>query len=96
MTSPTYSHLSYSECDEDLSLDNGSGDDSTYSPIVEEAEKGSPFLGYSLPEENFMSSGTLGKVASREGSVEEEARSLTAFQELMVEMGYLGDLVRDK
>ena len=103
--SPTDSHFSYSPSladDEDTSLDIGSGDDSTYSPV---ADGDMPFSGYSLPDVETLGKAGLGQAASREtfggavagtGVEGQDERSLSALQELLSEMGYLGDFVTGK
>jgi hypothetical protein len=95
--------------DEDLSLDIGS-DGSPYSPIVHDADTDAdmeaPLNAYRLPDEEYGSQQTIdsGKAANRStfgGVVESptdhrDETSLSALQELINEIRYLGDYVNSK
>lgn len=90
------------EEDEDLVADSEDSDEFTYSPVSDTAE-GRGFTGYSLPEDDYSSQHTLRKDApisvspnSRMtfGGVvaagESDHTKMTALEELMSEVGYLG------
>lgn len=121
ITSPTDSHFSFgsehsissdvNDDDEDLAADVGSGDESTYSPILADIPAGG-FSGYSLPEADYASEQTLRKetpqsqlsatTSSRttfgatHQAFEPEVEQMTALQQLLSEMGYLGDVIVGK
>ncbi|KAG4430987.1 hypothetical protein IFR05_013531 [Cadophora sp. M221] len=121
ITSPTDSHFSFgsghsissdvNDDDEDLAADVGSGDESSYSPVLADIPAGG-FSGYSLPEADYASEQTLRKEtplsqlsATTSGrttfgathqAFEPEAEQMTALQQLLSEMGYLGDVIVGK
>ena len=89
-------------------MDVSSGDEFVYSPVLANDEKRRGFNGYSLPDGEYASEQTLRKdtpigalsgPASRttfggaEAFEEREARSLSALEQLLSEMGYLGDVI---
>ena len=96
---------------EDLGDDNNSGDAFTYNPAVAEAER-SGFSGYSLPEGDYVSEQTLRKVTplspmTQNASVfprattafglqREDGSEMSALEELLNEMGYLGEVIAGK
>ncbi|KAH8658840.1 hypothetical protein BGZ60DRAFT_434319 [Tricladium varicosporioides] len=115
-SSPTESHFDFSEPpsfsdsndEEDLTADLGSGDELTYSPVLDDND-GRGFTGYSLPEEGYASEQTLRKVgplspasATRTtfgGSTAfagPDASNMSALEELLSEVGYLGDVIIGK
>jgi len=97
--------------DESLAADVGSGDEFTYSPVLADIPVGG-FSGYSLPEADYASEQTLRKEtplsqlsptasratfgATRQATFEPEAEQMTALQQLLSEMGYLGDVIVGK
>ncbi|KAG0652230.1 hypothetical protein D0Z07_1268, partial [Hyphodiscus hymeniophilus] len=90
-------------------MDISSGEDFMYSPVLLDGGDGRGFNGYSLPSGEYASEHTLRKEtpigaldgpASRttfggaEGFEERgEVRSVSALEELLSEMGYLGDVI---
>lgn len=96
--------------DEELTADLESGDDFTYSPILED---GKGFSGYSLPEGDYDSEHTLRKQTPLSPLTATATRttfgapafapvttadieSMSALEQLMSEMGYLGDVIVGK
>lgn len=117
ISSPTDSHFSFSETpsfsgsfdEDDFPADIGSGDEFTYSPVLDETPVGG-FSGYSLPEDQFASERTLRKEASMSQLKKSAARTtfggaaafttpgpdagnMSALEELMNDMGYLGNVI---
>jgi hypothetical protein len=90
-------------------MDVSSGDEFMYSPVLPDVEEGKGFHGYSLPDGEYASEQTLRKEpigalspspASRTtfgGAATFErggdARGGSALEELLSEMGYLGDVI---
>ncbi|KAE8448418.1 hypothetical protein EG329_009483 [Mollisiaceae sp. DMI_Dod_QoI] len=96
--------------DEDLTADMGSGDEFTYSPVLAETPAGG-FSGYSLPEAEYASEQTLRKQtplspgsritfgappAAFSPAAGNETEHMSALEELLNEMGYLGDVIVGK
>jgi hypothetical protein len=94
--------------DEDLSADIGSGDESSGSPIKEVQN---PFTGYSLPDSDYTSEqkegpiSALTQAASRTTfggaspfvpNTETDVKTMSTLEELLNEMGYLGDAITGK
>lgn len=87
------------EDEEDLVADSEDSDEFTYSPVLDTAE-GRGFTGYSLPEDDYSSQHTLRKDAPSPNSRmtfggavaagETDLTKMTALEELMSEVGYLG------
>lgn len=118
MSSPTDSHFNFSETpsfsdsydEDDLSADIGSGDEFTYSPMIDETPSGG-FSGYSLPVDKYASEHTIRKEASLSQLSKSATRStfggvaafsvgsgpdagnMSALEELMNDMGYLGGII---
>lgn len=99
------------DLDADLTADIGSGDESAYSPIKEQRTVESRFTGYSLPETSEMALqkptplSSLSQVASRTTfggtaafgqGVDVEPKEMSALEELLSEMGYLGEAITGK
>lgn len=111
-TSPSDSHFSFSEVDsndeDDLTADMGSGDEFTYSPILADTRAIGGFNGYSLPEAEYASEQTLrkqtplsprstfGAPLSAFPVAAAEPEHMSALNELLSEMGYLGDVIVGK
>ncbi|TVY71473.1 hypothetical protein LSUE1_G007295 [Lachnellula suecica] len=120
MSSPTDSHFNFSETpsfsdsyyEDEISTDIGSGDEFTYSPVLESSPVPvGGFSGYSLPEDQFSSEHTLRKEASLAqsksatratfggaaafsvGAGSADVANMSALEELMNDMGYLGDII---
>ena len=92
-------------------MDVSSGDEFMYSPVLPDAEEGSGFSGYSLPNGEYASEQTLRKetpigaltagAASRTTfggatafeSASGDASSMSALEELLNDIGYLGDVI---
>jgi hypothetical protein len=116
ISSPTDSHFNFSETpsfsdsydEDDFPADIGSGDEFTYSPVLDETPVG--FSGYSLPDDQFASERTLRKEASMSQLTKSatrttfggaapfsapgpDAENMSALEELMNDMGYLGDVI---
>lgn len=101
LDSPTDSTFAYngSDDEEDLVVDEEDSDEFTCSPVSDTVE-GRGFTGYSLPEDEYSSQHTLRKdVCSPNsrmtfgGAVaagETDLTKMTALEELMSEVGYLG------
>lgn len=102
------SDMNYDE--EGLVTDLGSCDEFTYSPASDEAD-GRGFTGYSLPEDNFpitketaqnealrspASRATFGGPAAFPMQPGPDTTQATAFEELMSEAGYLGNMIAGK
>ena len=97
--------------DEDLTADVGSGDEFTYSPVLSETPAPG-FSGYSLPEDTFTSEQTIRKDASplTQSSSQAtfgaappflpdpvpDAESMSTLEQLLHDMGYLGDAIVGK
>jgi hypothetical protein len=118
ISSPTDSHFNFSEApsfsdsydEDDFSADIGSGDEFTYSPVIDETPL-SGFSGYSLPDDQYASEHTLRKEASLSQLTKSATRStfggaaafpvgsgpdagnMSALEELMNDMGYLGGVI---
>jgi len=118
ISSPTGSRFSFSDTnsipdfnkDDDLAVD-ASGDEFTYSPIIDETPAG--FSGYSLPPTDYASEHTIRKqtplAALAQDSVANrktfgtsppysptsavEVGQMSALEELLNEIGYLGDAI---
>lgn len=93
--------------DEDLAIDSCSGDEFTYSPTSVDVPA-DRFGGYSLPESDYASEQTLRKgtplsqlspASSRatfgaaHPAFEPQAEQMSALQQLLSDMGYLGDVI---
>ena len=90
-------------------MDVSSGDEFMYSPVPPDVEEERVFKGYSLPDGEYASELTLRKQTPIEAlhgpasrttfggaeAFEEtgEARGLSALEELLNDMGYLGDVI---
>ncbi|TVY32336.1 hypothetical protein LSUB1_G008221 [Lachnellula subtilissima] len=115
ISSPADSHFDFSEtpsisdsCDDDeFSVDIGSENEFTYSPVIDETLL-SGFSGYSLPDDQYASEHTLRKEATTSSLAKSAARStfggasafpapdsenMSALEELMNDMGYLGGVI---
>jgi hypothetical protein len=96
--------------EEDLVADSESGDELAYSPITDQSD-GQAFTGYSLPEDQYSSEQTLQKDASYtqitprttfggapniSSRAETDLGNMSALEELLSEVGYLGDFIVGK
>lgn len=110
-TSPSDSQFSFSEADfsneSDMTADMDSGDEFTYSPVLAESPALGGFSGYSLPEADYASEQTLRKQTPlspfREpgnrtafAMTAAESEQVSALDQLLSEMGYLGNMIVGK